>query len=138
MASNSRHAALTTHCRTTSDSYPAYDNAGIKLMSFTVSTYFCYNDTLAGENGWVTYHNTKFSVNVTRPGSAAGWSFVGLVSNNFQCFVADPSHHSCSGNVGTLQAHFQSCILKIGCAASWYPTTEKDEFFNGYAEWFNS
>lgn len=124
--------AATTQCRTISWDASDYDNVGLRLSSFTVSTYFCYNGQPTGVGGgWVTYHDTSYTVGITTVGSAAGWNFDGLVSNDFHCFVADGSTHSCSGNVETLEAHFETCLVKIGCVSNWYPVIEEDEFFNG-------
>jgi hypothetical protein len=77
------------------------------------------------------YHDTYYTVNISGVGSAGGWSFDGLTTNNFHCEVTDGSTNKCGKNVEFLQGHFQACLLKVGCVSNWTPTIEEDEYHDG-------
>jgi hypothetical protein len=124
-SANSPYALAATSCKTIQDDYSASNNVHQRLMSFTVTTYFCYNGS------WVTYHNTWYTYNISGWGAAAGWQFDDLSTNTFNCSVADGSRHTCSGNDEILQAHFTACILKVGCVGHWDPTIEEVEYYDG-------
>ena len=101
--------AAATACKTISYDASVNNNVGLRLESFTVSTYFCYNGVQ------VTYHDTYPIINISGVGSAGGWSYLGLITNDFHCEVTDGSKNKCGKNVEVLQGHFQACFSKVGC-----------------------
>jgi hypothetical protein len=117
--------AAATQCKTISWDATLNDSLGLRLASITVSTYFCYNNVL------VTYHDTSYTVNVSGVGSAGGWNWDGLVSNDFNCYVTDGSTNKCGKNTEVLEGLFQDCVVKVGCIANWFPVIQEDEYFNG-------
>jgi hypothetical protein len=97
------------------------------LAWFKMTTYWCWNGVI------VTYHNTREAGGVTSSGSAAGWSYTGIVqgSDGWYCYVAKGSHRNCSGNTEFAQGSFPECAFKVGCISSWNPQIQEWENYHG-------
>jgi uncharacterized membrane protein len=125
-ALTAKSAAASSPCKTISYNAQAFNNVGLRLASFTVYTYFCYNN-----NKVLPSRTTWYTVNISGVGSAGGWSFDGLTTNQAYCAVTDGSTNSCGKVVEVLEAHFQACLVKVGCVSNWYPVIEEDEYYDG-------
>jgi hypothetical protein len=120
-------AAASSPCKTISYDAQAFNNVGLRLASFAVYTYFCYNNNsvLPSRTTWSTY-------NISSVGKAGGWSYYSpLTTNEAYCKVTDGSTNRCGEVVEILQAHFEACLVKVGCVSNWNPIIEEDEYYDG-------
>jgi len=119
-----------TRCETSWVRVTERNAVHITLYWFQLNTYWCWNGVT------VTYHRTYPTWDITTLGGDVGWQYRGIPDGiQFNCYVASGSNRNCSGNHEAATAHFELCVLRIGCVQNTYIHIEEWENYHGQFFW---
>jgi hypothetical protein len=110
------------------------DNAGLTLLTTTIHAVWCYHNV---PNGKVTkIVSITVDPSETTAGGLAGWSYEGLVAGSSDGYSYNSSGAPGSGYHIFREAHWHTCVTKIGCFDETDVRMNMNVFFNGTAVFY--